>query len=65
MTDTGAVDIMVCRVLDVSSSGYYAWRRRPPAATQERHATLADAAHRYYFESCRIYGCRKVHPYVA
>jgi len=56
---------MVCRVLDVSSSGYYAWRRRPPAATQERRATLADAADRYYFESCRIYGCRKVHPYVA
>jgi putative transposase len=51
----------MCRVLTVSTSGYYGWRRRPPCATQERRATIAQAAARSHRDSRQIYGYRKVH----
>jgi putative transposase len=51
----------MCRVLDVSDSGYYDWRDRPPSERQQRHQQIAQAAARAYFESHRIYGYRKVH----
>ncbi len=31
-----------CEVLDVSRSGYYAWRRRPPSPRALRRAELTD-----------------------
>jgi hypothetical protein len=33
---------VACRVLDVSTSGYYAFRSRPPSARSIRHAWLTD-----------------------
>lgn len=52
---------LMCRVLTVSTSGYYGWRRRRPCATQKRRAIIAEAAARSHRDSRRIYGYRKVH----
>jgi len=52
---------MLCRVLDVSASGYYDWLGRKPSARQKRRERIAAAAQKYYHDSNRIYGYRKVH----
>ena len=51
----------MCRVLDVSDSGYYDWHNRKASPQQQRHDKISQAAARFYFESNRIYGYRKVH----
>uniref|UniRef100_UPI003857336D hypothetical protein n=1 Tax=Carboxydichorda subterranea TaxID=3109565 RepID=UPI003857336D len=33
---------MACRVLDVSPSGYYAWRRHPPSRRAQQDRALMD-----------------------
>jgi putative transposase len=38
-------------VLEVSQSGYYAWRNRPPSARAIRHAWLTDAIHHIHAAS--------------
>jgi putative transposase len=41
---------MLCRTLDVSESGYYAWTKRAPSARAQANALNADrieAIHRY------------------
>jgi putative transposase len=50
-----------CRVLEVSESGYYAWRSRPPSARAIRHAWLTDAIHQVHTASRQTYGSRRVH----
>ena len=35
---------LLCRVLQVSRSGYYAWRRREPSATARRRQQIGQAA---------------------
>jgi transposase InsO family protein len=52
---------VMCHVLGISRSGYYAWKRRPPPTRAARDAHLAveiAAAHR---RSRRIYGSPRVH----
>ena len=51
----------LCRMRDVSRSGYYAWRRRPPsqhAVDDSRLAVLVREAHE---RSRRTYGSPRVH----
>ena len=52
---------MMCRILQVSTSGYYDSLQRQPAPQYIRRRAIAQAAARSYFESRRIYGHRKVH----
>lgn len=50
---------VACRVLDVSCSGFYAWRfRRPPSARAVRHAWLTDLIREVHAAS---YGAKRVH----
>ncbi len=51
---------LMCRILQVSASGFYDWSDRRPSARQQRRDKIAQAAGRSHFESNRIYGYRKV-----
>ena len=50
----------MCRILQVSPSGYYDWRDRPPSARTQRRERIKQAAVVAYDESQGIYGYRKV-----
>jgi transposase InsO family protein len=47
--------------LQVSRSGYYAWRRREPSARTQRRQEIAQAAQRSHGDSHGTYGYRRVH----
>ncbi len=51
---------LMCRVLQVSVSGYYGRLNRKASAQQQRHDKIARAASTCYFQSHQIYGYRKV-----
>jgi putative transposase len=51
---------LMCRVLDVSSSGYYDWRDRPPSPRAQRHERIQESVKQVYNQSHRIYGSVKV-----
>jgi len=50
-----------CRLLGVSTSGYYGWRDRPASATTIRRALVAADAAREHAASDGIFGYRRVH----
>ena len=50
----------MCRVLGVSSSGYYAWRGRPKSERQERREELLNEIKQVHAESRGIYGSPRV-----
>ncbi|MGJ6969605.1 IS3 family transposase [Streptosporangium sp. G11] len=50
-----------CRIMDVSESGFYAWRNRPPSARTLRHAWLTDEIRQVHAASNSVYGGRRVH----
>ena len=52
---------VLCRVLKVSTSGYYDSIKRNPCPQQIRRTSIAQAAAHSYFESHRVYGYRKVY----
>lgn len=45
-----------CRVLGVSPSGYYAWRKRPPSLRREIDVALGDHIEAFYDASLQTYG---------
>ena len=53
--------IQMCEVLDVSSSGYYAWRGRPPSAREMANRELLDKIEAVFEESDQTYGSPRVH----
>ena len=50
----------MCRVLDVSTSGYYAWRDRAPSATTIANAVLVERIRQVHAESHHTYGMPRV-----
>jgi putative transposase len=53
---------VMCAVLEVSASGYYAWRGRPESArARGNRAVLVDAIRRVHADSRRRYGSPRVH----
>jgi transposase InsO family protein len=51
---------VACRVLGVSESGYYAWRKRPCSARAVRDAWLTDRIRAIHAASRGTYGARRV-----
>jgi putative transposase len=50
----------MCRVLGVSSSGYYAWRERAPSTTAVANAVLVERIRQVHAESHHTYGMPRV-----
>ena len=51
----------MCRVLEVSKSGYYASLGRPPSARRRRRAALAAEVRAVHAENRGVYGSPRVH----
>lgn len=49
-----------CEALDVSPSGYYAWRERDISPRQQAEARLGDEIERVFADSRRTYGSHRV-----
>ena len=51
---------VLCRVLQVSASGYYAWRDRVPSARAMNNAVLTERIRQVHAESQHTYGMPRV-----
>ena len=60
MSEGLPVDV-TCRVVGVSVSGFYEWKRRKPSARAVRHAMVADVIRQVHEASRQTYGARRVH----
>ncbi len=52
---------LMCRVLRVSRSGYYAWRERPPSRRERANAVLGERIRRIHRDSRGTYGAPRIH----
>jgi len=52
---------VMCRVLGVSTSGFYAWRAKPESERDRRRRALVPEVRRVFEESRRTYGSPRVH----
>jgi putative transposase len=55
----------LCRVLGVSTSGYYAWLKRPPSARERRDNQLTKRIRKIHRNSKGTYGAPRVHAELA
>jgi putative transposase len=51
----------MCRVLEVSRSGFYAWLKREPSARAEANAALLKVIKEIHKESDKTYGAPRIH----
>lgn len=51
---------VMCQVLEVSASGYYAWRERKPSPRAQRHERIQAAVEQVHTASHGIYGSVKI-----
>jgi len=61
MSSEGFGNQVSCRVLEVSESGFYAWRNRPPSVRAMRHLWLTEIIRDIHTTSRGTYGARRVH----
>lgn len=52
---------LLCRVLGVSRSGYYAWKQRPPSKRSREDTALTEKIREIHEHSRRTYGYPRVH----
>jgi putative transposase len=52
---------VMCQALEVSVSGYYAWRRRTPSARQHADTALSARIHSAFVAGRGVYGSPRVH----
>jgi transposase InsO family protein len=52
---------MMCRLLQVSHSGYYAWRGRPESSREQRNRELLPQIRKVHEQSKGVYGSPRVH----
>lgn len=52
---------MMCYVLEVSVSGYYAWRKREPSQHSREDAALAAKVETAFENNRRVYGSPRIH----
>lgn len=55
----------MCRVLEVSTSGYYAWRQRPPSPREQEDAHLTERIRKIHTRSDGTYGAPRIHAELA
>jgi len=55
----------MCRVLEVSSSGYYAWRKRQPSKRTQADQQLRQQIHEIHAKSKGTYGAPRIHAELA
>lgn len=53
--------VVLCRVLGVSRSGFYAWKKRPPSAAEQRRGELTHEVRRIHAEVRQRYGSPRMH----
>lgn len=56
---------LLCRVLEVSVSGFYAWKQRTPSQRQGEDEVLARRIQQVHQASHQIYGSRRIHAELA
>jgi putative transposase len=52
---------LMCRLLDVAASGYYAWRKRPEPQRVQRNRELLEKIRSIHAASKGVYGSPRVH----
>ena len=50
----------LCRMLEVSRSGYYEWLHRPPSTQAEADQQLQDKVQHYFAQGRGTYGTRRI-----
>jgi len=53
--------VVMCRVLEVSESGYYAWRKRPPCQRKREDARLTSPMRQEFVTHQGRYGSPRLH----
>lgn len=53
--------VVMCQVLDVSESGFYAWRKRPPCRHQREDAQLTETIRQVFASHSGRYGSPRLH----